>query len=70
MLLFTHGDRCTTVAEFDDDVIEGLQRRARDENGKAILISQNMTYKDWSMQYAPEQYKKYYINSNCAPSKG
>ncbi len=62
-------DRCTTVAEFDDDVIDGLQRRARDENGKAILISQNMTYKDWSMQYAPEQYKKYYINSNLPKTK-
>ena len=57
-------DRCTTVAEFDDDVIDGLQRRARDENGKPILVPQDMNYKEWSMQYAPEQYKKYYINQN------
>ena len=55
-------DRCTTVAEFDDDVIDGLQRRARDENGNSILVPQDMSYKDWCMQYAPEQYKKYYIN--------
>ena len=55
-------DRCTTVAEFDDDVIENLTRRARDENGNNILIPQNTTYEQWAMQYAPEQYKKYYIN--------
>lgn len=62
-------DRCTTVAEFDDDVIEGLQRRARDENGNSILVPQDMTYKEWSMQYAPEQYKKYYINPNLPKIK-
>lgn len=62
-------DRCTTVAEFDDDVLEGLQRRAKDENGKPILVPQDMNYKEWSMQYAPEQYKKYYINPNLPKTK-
>lgn len=62
-------DRCTTVAEFDDDVLDGLQRRARDENGKPILVSQDMNYKEWSMQYAPEQYKKYCINPNLPKTK-
>lgn len=46
--------RCTTVAEFDDDVIDGLQRRARDENGKSILVPQDMTYKQWSKEYKPK----------------
>lgn len=49
-------DRCTTVAEFDDDVTEELQRRARDENGNSILVSQDMTYKEWK--------EKYVTNSN------
>lgn len=40
-------DRCTTVAVFDDEVTEELQRRARDENGMPILVSQNMTYQQW-----------------------
>lgn len=40
-------DRCTTVAEFDNEVIGGLTRRARDKNGKSILVLQNMTYKEW-----------------------
>lgn len=62
-------DRCTTVAEFDDDVLEGLQRRARDENGKSILVPQDMNYKKWSMQYAPKQYKKYHINPNLPKTK-
>lgn len=51
MPLFIHGDRCTTVAEFDDDVIEGLTRRARDENGKSILVPQDMSYKEWKEKY-------------------
>ena len=62
-------DRCTTVAEFDNDNIENLQRRARNENSKAMLIPQDITYKEWSMQYAPEQYKKYYINPNLPRTK-
>lgn len=62
-------DRCTTVAEFDDNVIEGLTRRARDENGNPILVPQNMDYQEWSMQYAPEQYKKYYINPTLPKTK-
>ena len=28
-----------------------------------------MTYQEWSMQYAPEQYKKYYINPNFPKTK-
>ena len=44
-------DRCTTVAEFDDHVADKLQRRARDENGKTILVSQNMTYQQWYDKY-------------------
>ena len=43
-------DRCTTVAEFDDDILDGLQRRARDENGKPILVPQDMNYKEWYKQ--------------------
>ena len=44
-------DRCTTVAEFDDDVTEGLQRRAKDENGKSIIVPQEMDYKEWKEKY-------------------
>lgn len=40
-------DRCTTVAEFDGDITDRLQRRARDGNGKPILVQQNMSYSQW-----------------------
>ncbi|MBR0428183.1 MAG: hypothetical protein IJK18_08315 [Clostridia bacterium] len=49
-------DRCTTVAEFDDDVTEGLQRRARDEDGKSILVPQDMSYNEWKEKYVDKQY--------------
>lgn len=44
-------DRCTTVAEFDDEVTEGLTRRARDENGKNIQVPQDINYDDWYDKY-------------------
>lgn len=46
-------DRCTTVAVFDDEVTEGLQRRSRDENGKSILIPQDINYGQWKKEYMP-----------------
>lgn len=49
-------DRCTTVAVFDDDVTEELQRRSKDENGKTIFASQDMDYQQW--------YEKYVTNNN------
>ena len=48
-------DRCTTVAEFDDNIIEGLTRRAKDENGKSILIPQDMKYKEWYDKYVDKE---------------
>lgn len=44
-------DRCTTVAVLDDEVTDGLERKARDENGKPILVPQDMNYKDWYDKY-------------------
>ena len=44
-------DRCTTVAELDDEVTDGLKRRARDENGNSILVPQDMNYKEWKAKH-------------------
>lgn len=48
-------DRCTTVAEFDDDVTESLQRRARDENGNSLLVPQDMNYQEWHNKYIDKE---------------
>lgn len=43
--------RSTTIAEFDDDVLDGLTRRARNpETGETYLVPQNMTYAQWEAQ--------------------
>lgn len=48
-------DRCSTVAEFDDEVTEELKRRARDENGKTILVPQDITYQQWYDKYIDKE---------------
>lgn len=50
-------DRCTTVAEFDDETTEELKRRAKDKNGKSITIPQNMNYNQWKKQYVTNSNK-------------
>ena len=40
-------DRCTTVAEFDDEKIEELTRRAKDKDGNSVTVPQDMSYKEW-----------------------
>ena len=44
-------DRCTTVAVFDENVTEGLQRRAKDENENTIFVPQDMNYNEWKEKY-------------------
>ena len=36
---------------FEDDITEGLQRRAKDENEKTILVPQDMNYEKWKETY-------------------
>lgn len=44
-------DRCTTVAYFDDETLEGLERRARDESGKSVKVPADMNYNEWKAKY-------------------
>lgn len=51
--------RCTTIMPLDDDVIAGLERRAKDpRTGKTIKVPSSMTYEEW---------KKKYIDSAAEP---
>ena len=44
-------DRCTTVPYIEDEIKESLQRRARDKDGKSILVPADMNYKEWKAKY-------------------
>lgn len=40
--------RSMTIADFDDDIMEGLKRRARDPvTGKNVIVPADMTYEEW-----------------------
>lgn len=56
-------DRCTTVAEFDDEATERLQRRAKDENGKSILVPQDINYQEWYAKYVTNNDKSDIISN-------
>jgi len=49
--------------------MDKLQRRAKEEYENSILVPQDMTYEQWSIRYFPEQYKKYFINTNLPKEK-
>lgn len=43
--------RSTTIADFGEDTLKGLERRAKDENGNTIRVPANMTYDEWYAKY-------------------
>lgn len=57
--------RCTTVAEFDNEVIEVLKRRARDECGNTIYVDSKMKYKEWKEKYVTNDNNSSIINKNA-----
>ena len=40
--------RSTTLAEFGEETLKGLQRRARDKDGKTMKVPADMTYREWA----------------------
>lgn len=46
--------RSTTIADFGDEELTGLERRAKDKDGNTIRVPANMTYEQWREQYAPK----------------
>ena len=43
--------RSTTIADFGDDELKGLERRARDKDGNAVKVPAGMTYDQWKEKY-------------------
>lgn len=50
-------DRCTTIAYFDNEIEDNLQRKAKDENGKYIKVPANMNYNEWKQKYVTNNSK-------------
>lgn len=65
-------DRCTTVAYFDDEVTEGLERRARDGDNNSILVPQNTGYDKWYSSYVNRSFRdgNYKNNNNTFKEYG
>lgn len=63
-------DRCTTVAYFDEETIENLERRARNEKGNSIKVPADMNYNEWKNKYVTNYEKNDiiypYIRKNVA----
>lgn len=43
--------RSTTIADFGDEELAGLERRAKDENGNTVKVPADMTYQEWYGKY-------------------
>lgn len=54
--------RSTTIADFGDDELEGLERRAKDKDGNTVRVPAGMTYEQWKDKYVDPP------NSDPAPT--
>ena len=43
--------RSTTIADFGDDTLKNLERRARDKDGNTVTVPADMTYKQWREKF-------------------
>lgn len=45
--------RSTTIADFGEDTLKGLERRAKDADGNTVKVSADMTYEEWAAKNVP-----------------
>lgn len=43
--------RSTTIADFGEEELSGLERRARDKDGNTVRVPAGMTYEDWRREF-------------------
>lgn len=43
--------RSTTIAEFGEDTLAGMERRARDEDGNVVKVPADMGYEEWYRRF-------------------
>lgn len=54
--------RSTTIADFGDEELSGLERRAKDKDGNTVKVPAGMTYEQWKDKYVDPP------NSDPAPT--
>lgn len=43
--------RSTTIADFGDDELKGLERRAKDKDGNTVKVPADMSYEEWHRKF-------------------
>lgn len=43
--------RSTTIADFGDEELAGLERRAKDKDGNTVKVPANMSYEEWRREF-------------------
>ena len=59
--------RSTTIAEFGEDTLAGMERRARDEDGNVVKVPADMGYEEWYRRFVDNSTNNGLTNS---PSGG
>ena len=56
--------RSTTIADFGDEELAGLERRAKDKDGNTIKVPAGMTYEDWHSKFVEGEPSRIYVGEN------
>ncbi len=52
--------RSTTIADFGDEELSGLERRAKDKDGNTVKVPAGMTYEDWHRKFVDDEPSRTY----------
>lgn len=52
--------RSTTIADFGDEELAGLERRAKDKDGNTVRVPAGMTYEDWHRKFVEGEPSRIY----------
>lgn len=53
--------RSTTIADFGDDELEGLERRAKDKDGNTVKVPADMTYEQWRRKFVEGKQEQFQV---------
>ncbi len=59
--------RSTTIADFGDDELKGLERRAKDKDGNTVRVPAGMTYEEWHREFVEGEPGRTYGSVKPAP---